>query len=327
MEDSRVHIPKRRRRPALVVAAVVLVALAVATAALLVLSRAAFTPQGADDAVGVLRNVSAQVSMADETISPMGKLMSQDMSDTAAQEGRDLLAKTDSASQALSEAFTIFTVNKEYLSVQTTREVVDGLEEALGQRQEMLECGKVVLSAAVSVAGVRGDLQSAWDDMVSAAEALTDSATTTANNTSETAVGQALSYDRGAKESLERAQTTVKEVSEQVQGSASSLKALEAYLAKQLEAAEAAIAADNALLANDTEAATESMNAYQTALDQASTLSRAVPDSPDDFVKNIYYALGTDELSVMDAESRYREAAGKAAEADKVVGAYMAERS
>ena len=304
-----------------------LVALVLVAVAVFLLSRAAFEPQGADDAVGVLRNVSAQVSVADETLTPMSKLMSQDMSDATAQESRSLLEQTESASQALSEAFTIFTLNKEYLSAQTTREVVDGVEDAIQQRQEMIECGELVLSSAASVAGVRDKLQSAWDDMASAAEDLTDSATTTANNTSETAVGQALTYDNSAKKSLEQAQEAVKEVSEQVQGSASALKALEAYLDKQLEAANASIAADKALLANDTEEAAENMTAYQTALDQASILSKAVPSSREDFIKNIYYALGTEELSVMDAESRYQEAAGKATEADKVVGAYMAERS
>ncbi len=233
------------------------------------------------------------------------------------------LSQLSSASRALSEASTIFTANKDYLAAQEGSELASALETAIAQRQEMLACAQSILAASRSAHAIRADAQTIFTEMKTAATAMADSATTTQNSTSEAALSQALVYDKAARESLERAKAAMASCTSKLPAKGSGVTSLENYLSKQLDAAQALQEADEALLAADADGATQHLNSYQAALDQTSALEKSIPTSADELVKTVYYSLGDSGLSVMDAESRYAEAAEKTKTADKAIDAFL----
>ena len=90
-----------------------------------------------------------------------------------------------------------------------------------------------------------------------------------------------------------------------------------------MDAADALMQSDEALLRSDADGAAQHLNSYQAAADQASALEKSAPANAEELVKNVYYSLGDSGLSVMDAESRYAEAEAAAKTADEKMDAFL----
>ena len=355
MQDVHVHTPAApRRRPAFLVMTAVLVVLLVAVALVVAVQFRSLSAHGATDAAGVVRQVDAQLVQADEALSAAGTLVekgvdaaassssasssssssstttsssssstSSGTSSTSTSSAVTSLSQLSDASRSLSEAFTIFAENKGYLAAQAGDELAGAVETAIAKRQEMLECAQAVLAASSTVQGIRADAKTVFDEMKTAATAMADSATTTSNNSSEAALAQALVYDKAAKEGFARAKAAMESCASKLSAKSSGVTSLENYLSKQMDAADALMQSDEALLRSDADAAAQHLNSYQAAADQASALEKSAPASAEELVKNVYYSLGDSGLSVMDAESRYAEAEAAAKTADEKMDAFL----
>ena len=355
MQDVHVHTPAApRRRPAFLVMTAVLVVLLVAVALVVAVQFRSLSAHGATDAAGVVRQVDAQLVQADEALSAAGTLVekgvdaaassssasssssssstttsssssstSSGTSSTSTSSAATSLSQLSDASRSLSEAFTIFAENKGYLAAQAGDELAGAVEMAIEKRQEMLECAQAVLAASSTVQGIRADAKTVFDEMKTAATAMADSATTTSNNSSEAALAQALVYDKAAKEGFARAKAAMESCASKLSAKSSGVTSLENYLSKQVDAADALMQSDEALLRSDADGAAQHLNSYQAAADQATALEKSAPTSAEELVKNVYYSLGDSGLSVMDAESRYAEAEAAAKTADEKMDAFL----
>lgn len=355
MQDVHVHTPAApRRRPAFLVMTAVLVVLLVAVALVVAVQFRSLSAHGATDAAGVVRQVDAQLVQADEALSAAGTLVekgvdaaassssasssssssstttsssssstSSGTSSTSTSSAVTSLSQLSDASRSLSEAFTIFAENKGYLAAQAGDELTGAVETAIAKRQEMLECAQAVLAASSTAQGIRADAKTVFDEMKAAATAMADSATTTSNSSSEAALAQALVYDKAAKEGFARAKASMESCASKLSAKSSGVTSLENYLSKQVDAADALMQSDEALLRSDADAAAQHLNSYQAAADQASALEKSAPASAEELVKNVYYSLGDSGLSVMDAESRYAEAEAAAKTADEKMDAFL----
>ena len=358
MQDVHVHTPAApRRRPAFLVMTAVLVVLLVAVALVVAVQFRSLSAHGATDAAGVVRQVDAQLVQADEALSAAGTLVekgvdaaassssassasssssssstttsssssstSSGTSSTSTSSAVTSLSQLSDASRSLSEAFTIFAENKGYLAAQAGDELTGAVETAIAKRQEMLECAQAVLAASSTAQGIRADAKTVFDEMKTAATAMADSATTTSNSSSEAALAQALVYDKAAKEGFARAKAAMESCASKLSAKSSGVTSLENYLSKQMDAADALMQSDEALLRSDADAAAQHLNSYQAAADQASALEKSAPASAEELVKNVYYSLGDSGLSVMDAESRYAEAEAAAKTADEKMDAFL----
>ena len=355
MQDVHVHTPAApRRRPAFLVMTAVLVVLLVAVALVVAVQFRSLSAHGATDAAGVVRQVDAQLVQADEALSAAGTLVekgvdaaassssasssssssstttsssssstSSGTSSTSTSSAVTSLSQLSDASRSLSEAFTIFAENKGYLAAQAGDELAGAVETAIAKRQEMLECAQAVLAASSTVQGIRADAKTVFDEMKTAATAMADSATTTSNNSSEAALAQALVYDKAAKEGFARAKAAMESCASKLSAKSSGVTSLENYLSKQMDAADALMQSDEALLRSDADGAAQHLNSYQAAADQASALEKSAPANAEELVKNVYYSLGDSGLSVMDAESRYAEAEAAAKTADEKMDAFL----
>ena len=355
MQDVHVHTPAApRRRPAFLVMTAVLVVLLVAVALVVAVQFRSLSAHGATDAAGVVRQVDAQLVQADEALSVAGTLVekgvdaaassssasssssssstttsssssstSSGTSSTSTSSAATSLSQLSDASRSLSEAFTIFAENKGYLAAQAGDELAGAVEMAIEKRQEMLECAQAVLAASSTVQGIRADAKTVFDEMKTAATAMADSATTTSNNSSEAALAQALVYDKAAKEGFARAKAAMESCASKLSAKSSGVTSLENYLSKQVDAADALMQSDEALLRSDADGAAQHLNSYQAAADQATALEKSAPTSAEELVKNVYYSLGDSGLSVMDAESRYAEAEAAAKTADEKMDAFL----
>ena len=355
MQDVHVHTPAApRRRPAFLVMTAVLVVLLVAVALVVAVQFRSLSAHGATDAAGVVRQVDAQLVQADEALSAAGTLVEKGVDAAASSSSASSsssssstttsssssstssgtssastssavtsLSQLSDASRSLSEAFTIFAENKGYLAAQAGDELAGAVETAIAKRQEMLECAQAVLAASSTVQGIRADAKTVFDEMKTAATAMADSATTTSNNSSEAALAQALVYDKAAKEGFARAKAAMESCASKLSAKSSGVTSLENYLSKQMDAADALMQSDEALLRSDADAAAQHLNSYQAAADQASALEKSAPASAEELVKNVYYSLGDSGLSVMDAESRYAEAEAAAKTADEKMDAFL----
>ena len=355
MQDVHVHTPAApRRRPAFLVMTAVLVVLLVAVALVVAVQFRSLSAHGATDAAGVVRQVDAQLVQADEALSAAGTLVekgvdaaassssasssssssstttsssssstSSGTSSTSTSSAVTSLSQLSDASRSLSEAFTIFAENKGYLAAQAGDELTGAVETAIAKRQEMLECAQAVLAASSTAQGIRADAKTVFDEMKTAATAMADSATTTSNSSSEAALAQALVYDKAAKEGFARAKASMESCASKLSAKSSGVTSLENYLSKQVDAADALMQSDEALLRSDADAAAQHLNSYQAAADQASALEKSAPASAEELVKNVYYSLGDSGLSVMDAESRYAEAEAAAKTADEKMDAFL----
>ena len=332
----------------------VLVVLLVAVAFVVVVQFRSLSAHGATDAAGVVQQVDAQLVQADEALSAAGTLVkkgvdaaassssasssssssstttsssssstSSGTSSTSTSSAVTSLSQLSDASRSLSEAFTIFAENKGYLAAQAGDELTGAVETAIAKRQEMLECAQAVLAASSTAQGIRADAKTVFDEMKTAATAMADSATTTSNSSSEAALAQALVYDKAAKEGFARAKASMESCASKLSAKSSGVTSLENYLSKQMDAADALMQSDEALLRSDADAAAQHLNSYQAAADQASALEKSAPASAEELVKNVYYSLGDSGLSVMDAESRYAEAEAAAKTADEKMDAFL----
>ncbi len=189
----------------------------------------------------------------------------------------------------------------------------------------MLACAQAIISASSTAQEVRADAQSVFDEVKTAAAAMADSATTTKNSTAQAALSQALVYDRSAKEGFARAKAAMESCASKLPAKSSGVTSMENYLSKQLDAAQALMECDEALLRADADGASQHLSSYKAAADQASALEKSIPSSADELVKNVYYSLGDSGLPVMDAESRYAEAQGKVQSADEALDAFLSQ--
>ncbi len=326
----------------------VLVVLLVAVALVVAVQFRSLSAHGATDAAGVVRQVDAQLVQADEALSAAGTLVEKGVDAAASSSGASSSSSTSSgasstssstssatpsassclselasASRSLSEAFTIFAENKGYLAAQAGDELAGAVETAIAKRQEMLECAQAVLAASSAAQGIRADAKTVFDEMKAAATAMADSATTTSNSSSEAALAQALVYDKTAKEGFARAKAAMESCASKLSAKSSGVTSLENYLSKQVDAADALMQSDEALLRSDADGAAQHLNSYQAAADQASALEKSAPANAEELVKNVYYSLGDSGLSVMDAESRYAEAEAAAKTADEKMDAFL----
>ncbi len=341
----------------------VLVVLLVAVALVVAVQFRSLSAHGATDAAGVVRQVDAQLVQADEALSAAGTLVEKGVDAAASSSGASssssssstttssssssssstssgtsstssstssatpsassCLSELASASRSLSEAFTIFAENKGYLAAQAGDELAGAVETAIAKRQEMLECAQAVLAASSAAQGIRDDAKTVFDEMKAAATAMADSATTTSNSSSEAALAQALVYDKAAKEGFARAKASMESCASKLSAKSSGVTSLENYLSKQVDAADALMQSDEALLRSDADGAAQHLNSYQAAADQASALEKSAPANAEELVKNVYYSLGDSGLSVMDAESRYAEAEAAAKTADEKMDAFL----
>ena len=289
MQDVHVHTPAApRRRPAFLAMTAVLVVLLVAVALVVAVQFRSLSAHGATDAAGVVRQVDAQLVQADEALSAAGTLVEKGVDAAASSSSASSsssssstttsssssstssgtssastssavtsLSQLSDASRSLSEAFTIFAENKGYLAAQAGDELAGAVETAIEKRQEMLECAQAVLAASSTVQGIRADAKTVFDEMKTAATAMADSATTTSNNSSEAALAQALVYDKAAKEGFARAKAAMESCASKLSAKSSGVTSLENYLSKQMDAADALMQSDEALLRSDADGAAQ----------------------------------------------------------------------
>ena len=360
-EQKSITLP---RSPIFIIAAIVFACIIVITIAFFFVNRYSFRPKGADDTMGVLRNISSQVSVADDTISSLNTYISQTVSDDNETGVRESLQECNQAVQSLDDACSIYDENKDYLGAQTNDELVSSIDSSLNKRKDVISNAKVMLYAALSVKNASSNLDSMFTEISSAATDMDDASTTISNNTSSTSAKQALKYDESAQEHLqnakessqkiassltnanignaagstattsdktaENANSTVNTTSTEnvnIQLDSSVLTSLNSYLDKLLEAANYSIQADEALTKSNSSEAQDLQNKSTTALEQASALKSSITLDKNEFSKNLYYSVSVEGVSTFNAEEQYKQATGTINESDKVLSAYMAARS
>ncbi len=323
------------RSPIFIAATVVFAIIIVTTLVFFIVNRYSFQPQGASDTMGVLRNISSQVSVADDTISSMNTYISQSVSNDNQSGVTEALQECPTALQALDDAYNIYNENKSFLEIQTDDELVSSLETSISKRKDLISNAKIMLNASFAVKNASSELDGLFSEVSSAATDMDNASTTIANNTSSTAAKQALEYDQSAEQHLQTAQESSQKIADklkktgdvEIQVDISALTSLASYLDKLLEAADFSIQADNALASGSSSEAQDLENKSTAALEQASALKSSITLDANEFAKSLYYSLSIDGVSTVNAEEQYSQAADALNAADKVVSAYMAARS
>lgn len=276
-------------------------------------------PQQARDAASDrLQEVMAAVDHANTHVAQLSELLAGGLDDAAVQQAQQLVEGKAEAEGELAAALDDLNTFRRNLDAQDARAAAL-LEQGIQARRDMLENGTAVLEASVRAYRLSGDVQKLWQALLDGHDALTASAAQLQVGTTP-AVKKALASDEKAKETYQTALGLMDDLRAQAPGYAFSEE--RSYADKQVQAADEAIAADKALLAGDTEAAQQHMAAYQNAAVEAASIAESLPGTADDLLKSIYYSLGTDGLSVADAEAAYADAASRTAHCDEKLAAY-----
>ncbi len=204
------------RSPIFIAAAVVFAIIIAITLVFFITNKNTFQPQGANDTMGVLRNISSQVSVADDTISSMNSYISQNVSDDNQSGINDTLQGCPTALQALDDAYSIYDVNRSFLSIQTSDEMMSSLETSISKRKDLITSAQVMLNASIAVKNSASELEGVFSEVNTAATDMDNASTTIANNTSSTAAKQALEYDKSAREHLQNAKDTSQKISDKL---------------------------------------------------------------------------------------------------------------
>lgn len=257
----------------------------------------------------------ALVNQADETIVPLSKMVSQKLDDSLVKRIEGNLAGHDAARSLLDEAASCLDSAEGGLSGDA-RERARTLADSVAARSDMLAYGAVVLNASVGAYRASDDVAAAWDGLLSGHDELQKASALVTEGTTKS-VKAALRHDRRALARFQEAIGRIGAVADAAPKA--DLSAERAYADLQVQVAQAAVQTDQALLGEDSKRAQAHNAEYLERGRAAAKAAKALPASADDLVKSVYYSLGTDDISVKDAENRYNAAAKRAAEDDRTL--------
>ena len=330
-DSSRTRFPHRAGAPSAdarhgkslsrkrLVERIALCALGAAFAAFVVFSIVAPPPQQMQDGASQqLQDVMAKVDHANTHVAAMSELLANGLDDGGALQAESLLAQQDAIDNELLRAGRHLNALGSILSTDDRR-AAKLLEQGIESRRDMLAYGMPVLKATLQAYELAPKVQDLWRCLLDGHSALSASAAQIEIGTTP-AVEKALASDKQAKAAYERALQLMDEIGQTAPGYA--FETERAYASKQVEAASEAMAADQALLDGKTEEADQHMSAYQNAAEQAAHIAESLPPAADDLLKRIYYSLGTENLSIADAESAYAEAAQRTSDIDSELATY-----
>lgn len=266
-----------------------------------------------------LEDVVDEVDHANTYIAAMSGMLANGIGDNeAAQQAQDLVAQREAVADELVRAKKQLNAIDGFLNAEDGA-VAELLSQGIGGRQAMLEYGSPLLEASLRAQELSPQVQKLWESLLDGHDALGASAAHIEVGTTPE-VKKALASDKKAKGEYEDALRAIEELAQAAPEC--SLETERAYAEKQLRAADEAIAADQALLDGKTETAKQHMTSYRQAANEAASIAESLPATADDLLKSIYYSLGTENLSIADAEAGYAEAAQRTSDIDSELATY-----
>ena len=266
-----------------------------------------------------LQDVFDKVDQANTHVAAMSELLANGLSsDEDARQARELIDQHDGIADEMLRTKKHLNAIRGFLGTDDAR-AAELLLQGIEGRQDMVEYGMPLLEASLSAYELAPQVQELWQELLDGHAALNASAAhIEIGTTSE--VKKALASDKKAKENYERVLQLADGLGQAVPGY--DFAAERSYAEKQLQAAGEAIAADEALLDGKTKTAKQHMTSYQQAATEAASIAESLPATADDLLKSIYYSLGTDKLSIADAEKSYAEATERTTRVDGELADY-----
>ena len=266
-----------------------------------------------------LEDVVNEVDHANTHIAAMSEMLANGIGDDEdAQRAQDLIAQREVIADELVRAKKQLNAIDGFLDAED-KATAELLSQGIGGRQAMLEYGMPLLEASLRAHELSPQVQKLWQSLLDGHDALGASAAHIEVGTTPE-VKKALASDKKAKGKYEDALQAIEELAQAAPGC--SFETERGYAEKQLQAAGEAIAADQALLDGKTKTAKQHMASYKQAANEAASIAESLPATADDLLKSIYYSLGTENLSIADAETGYAEAAQHTSEIDSELATY-----
>lgn len=230
-----------------------------------------------DQTMTVLQEGFDELKQADHTILAADAVVTSSIDDAALDEISHIQEELSAAAVHVNSAESLASEASKRLGESADRDAAEHLALAASSRRSMMEYAAALMEQDVQAKTALDAVNEGWSDVLAADALMKEAAALVKDTTPEnTRASQAKTEEALAQ--LDAAAACVANACE-AYGSAD-LEALTAYIAKRQEAAQYALASDEAIYVQDKATAEEHNRAYNQAESDAAALARDLPDDP-----------------------------------------------
>lgn len=264
--------------------------------------------------ISLLDQALAQIKEVDKVVVPLDEIVNNTGGDTAAETIENLLATIPDAYKSLDRAEDLARQAGESMRDSVDKEAADQALVSIEARRAMLEAGKAVLQADLEAKGATEYLSRAWKALWGADALAREAAALVTDTTNEN-----VTASRQKSEEALNLFGDVAYMLVEIEGSPlqPDLQAYKDYVAKRRESMQYAIASDDAILAQDREAAESQNTAYNLSEEEAAQIAKQLPINTAEPIRDAY------KRNTEDSMRAYAEARHKASTADAFLRDYL----
>ncbi|HIW76701.1 MULTISPECIES: hypothetical protein [Gordonibacter] len=246
------------------------------------------------------------VKQADETMVALDALVASPLSTESLTDAKTVLQRLPETTAQLKEADQVVRDVSASLRESRDKEAANQSVAAVAARLAMIEAGEQIVEAALAANEAAKQASAAWQDVLSADALAREAAALVTDTTDE--------HVTASKEKTEAAVAALAEAQDALLAAASAypdadLTAALNYVAKRIEALNAAIASDEALLAKNKDEAFAQNDAYTRADAEAATMAAELPS---DLTRTINETFERETAPLTETYSTARSQAGSA---------------
>ena len=264
--------------------------------------------------VSLLDQSLAQIQEVDKVVVPLDEAVNAAEGDTTPDEISSLLALIPDSRKSLDSAEALARQASESMRSSADKDAADQAIISIDARRTMLDLGAALLQADLDAQNATDYLERAWNDVWDADALARDAASLVTDTTTEN-VEASKAKSQEALQLFDEASYLFTEASNSPLHP--DLQAHLDYVGKRRESMQCAIASDDAIIAQDRQAAEDQNQAYNLAEDEAAQIAKQLPGNTAEPILDAY------RRSTQDPMREYAEARRKASTADAFLRDYL----
>ena len=264
--------------------------------------------------VSLLDQSLAQIQEVDKVIVPLDEIVNAAEGSSTPEEASSLLALIPDSQKSLDSAEALARQASENMRTSADKDAADQAIASIDARRTMLGLGATLLQAGLDAQDATDDLEQAWKDVWDADALARDAASLVTDTTNEN-VEASKAKSQEALDLFDEASYLFTEASNSPLQP--DLQTHLDYVGKRRESMQCAIASDDAIIAQDRQAAEDQNQAYNLAEDEAAQIAKQLPDNTAEPILEAY------RRSTQDPMREYTEARRKASTADAFLRDYL----